>query len=200
MGEPKEKAAEAAPAAGGGGGKTIIMAVGASLVAVIAALIVFKMFFLPPLTKSTSEGEEGAEEEVAAEEGGGEHGGGGGGEHGEGEAAPKLDITFDELTSTVVMPSPDIPSSILVYQVVLYCANANAANLIEANKPRFAAKIRELHSYKKRAEFDTPQLESDIETAMVQECNAILQEILGKPSEKTRIKGADHLKFFVQDL
>lgn len=199
MGEPKEKAAEAAPAAGGGGGKTIIMAVGASLIAVIAALIVFKMFFLPPLTKSehSEEGEEGHEEEVAAEEGGGGGGGHGGGE---GEAAPKLDITFDELTSTVVMPSPDIPSSILVYQVVLYCANSNAASLIEANKPRFAAKIRELHSYKKRAEFDTPQLESDIETAMVQECNAILQEILGKPSEKTRIKGADHLKFFVQDL
>ncbi|MCC6152267.1 MAG: hypothetical protein IT367_00815 [Candidatus Hydrogenedentes bacterium] len=197
MGESKEKAAEAAPTVGGGSGKTIIMAVGASLIAVIAALVVFKMFFLPPLTKSehSEEGEEGQEEEVVAEEGGG--GGHGGGE---GAAAPKLDITFDELTSTVVMPSPDIPSSILVYQVVLYCANANAASLIEANKPRFAAKIRELHSYKKRAEFDTPQLESDIETAMVQECNAILQEILGKPSEKTRIKGADHLKFFVQDL
>lgn len=197
MGESKEKAAEAAPTVGGGSSKTIIMAVGASLIAVIAALVVFKMFFLPPLTKSehSEEGEEGQEEEVVAEEGGG--GGHGGGE---GAAAPKLDITFDELTSTVVMPSPDIPSSILVYQVVLYCANANAASLIEANKPRFAAKIRELHSYKKRAEFDTPQLESDIETAMVQECNAILQEILGKPSEKTRIKGADHLKFFVQDL
>ena len=198
MGEPKDKAAEAAPAAGGGSGKTIMMAVGASLIAVIAALVVFKMFFLPPLTKSehVEEGEEGQEEEVATEE----EGGGGGHGGGEGAAAPKLDITFDELTSTVIMPSPDIPSSILVYQVVLYCGNSNAASLVEANKPRFAAKIRELHSYKKRAEFDTPQLEADIETAMVQECNAVLQEILGKPSEKTRIKGADHLKFFVQDL
>ena len=198
MGEPKDKAAEAAPAAGGGSGKTIMLAVGASLIAVIAALVVFKMFFLPPLTKSehVEEGEEGQEEEVATEE----EGGGGGHGGGEGAAAPKLDITFDELTSTVIMPSPDIPSSILVYQVVLYCGNSNAASLVEANKPRFAAKIRELHSYKKRAEFDTPQLEADIETAMVQECNAVLQEILGKPSEKTRIKGADHLKFFVQDL
>jgi len=163
-------------------------------VSVIGALAVFYFVFVPKLAPPAhgEEGEEGHEEEVAAEEGGGGHG--------EGEAAPKLDITFDESTSTVVMPSPDIPSSILVYQVVLYCANANAATLVESNKSRFAAKIRELHSYKKRAEFDTPQLETDIETAIVQECNAILQDITGKPSEKTRIKGADHLKFFVQDL
>ncbi|MCC6795534.1 MAG: hypothetical protein IT366_10480 [Candidatus Hydrogenedentes bacterium] len=199
MGESKEKAAEAAPAAGGGSGKMIIIAAVSSVISVVAALAVVMLVIVPKLSAPAhgEEGEEGHEEEVAAEEGGGGGGGHGGGE---GEAAPKLDITFDELTSTVVMPSPDIPSSILVYQVVLYCANANAASLIEANKPRFAAKIRELHSYKKRAEFDTPQLESDIETAMVQECNAILQEILGKPSEKTRIKGADHLKFFIQDL
>ncbi len=199
MGEAKEKAAEVAPAAGGGGGKMIIIAVASSLVSVIGALAVFYFVFVPKLTPPAhgEEGEEGHEEEVAAEEAGG---GGGGGHGGGGEAAPKLDITFDESTSTVVMPSPDIPSSILVYQVVLYCANASAATLVESNKSRFAAKIRELHSYKKRAEFDTPQLESDIETAMVQECNAIVQELLGKPSEKTRIKSADHLKFFVQDL
>lgn len=199
MGESKEKPVEIAvvPA---GGSKMIIIAVASSLVSVIGALAVFYFVFVPKLAPPAhgEDTEEGHEEEAAAEEGGG-HGGGGGG-HGEGEAAPKLDITFDESTATVVMPSPDIPSSILVYQVVFYCANSSAASLVEANKPRFAAKIRELHSYKKRAEFDTPQLESDIETAMVQECNAILQEILGKPSEKTRIKGADHLKFFVQDL
>ncbi len=197
MGEAKEKAAEAVPAAGGGGSKMIIIAVASSLVSVIGALAVFYFVFVPKLTPPAhgEEGEEGHEEEVAAEEGGS-----GGGGHGGGEAAPKLDITFDESTATVVMPSPDIPSSILVYQVVLYCANANAATLVESNKSRFAAKIRELHSYKKRAEFETPQLENDIETAIVQECNAILQELLGKPSEKTRIKSADHLKFFVQDL
>lgn len=196
MGEPKEKPAEAAPAPSGGGGKMIMIAVGSSLISVIAALAVFYIVFVPKLAPP-AHGEEGEEAEVAAEEGGG-HGGGGG--HGEGEAPPKLTVEFDETTVTCVMQSPDIPASILLYQVALDCENASAASLIEANKARFTAKIRELHSYKKRAELDNPQLEQDILKAVVQESNVLLQAILGKPSEKTRVKDAYHIKFFIQDL
>ncbi|NUM53939.1 MAG: hypothetical protein HUU46_09875 [Candidatus Hydrogenedentes bacterium] len=199
MGEPKEKHAEAAPApAAGGGGKMIMIAVGSSLISVIGALAVFYFAFMPKLAPPAS-GEEGEEEEVAAEE---EAGGGGGGAHGGGggEAAPKLTVEFDETTVTCVMQSPDIPASILMFQIALDCANSSAASLIEANKARFAAKIRELHSYKKRAELDNPQLEQDILKAVVQESNALLQEITGKPSEKTRVKDAYHIKFFIQDL
>ena len=98
------------------------------------------------------------------------------------------------------MPSPDIPASILMFQVALDCTNSTAASLIEDNKTRFAAKIRELHSYKKRVELDNPQLEQDILKAVVQESNALLQEITGKPSEKARVKDAYHVKFFIQDL
>ena len=191
MGEPKEKPADAAPAASGGGGKMIMIAVGASLISVIAALAVFYFAFMPKLA-SPAHGEDGEDEEaaeVAAEEGG----------HGEG-GAPKLSVEFDDTTVTVVMPSPDIPASILMFQVALDCTNSTAANLVEANKTRFAAKIRELHSYKKRVELDNPQLEQDILKAVVQESNALLQEITGKPSEKARVKDAYHVKFFIQDL
>ena len=199
MADQKEKAPEAAPAPASGGGKTIMIAVGASLISVIAALAVFYIFLMPKIAPPKSgeeEGEEEATEEVAAPAEGGGHGG-----EGEGAAAPKLLIQFDETTVTCIMASPDTPASILLYQVALDCANANAASLIEANKPRFAAKIRELHSYKKQTELiNNPQLEQDILKGVVQESNALLQEILGKPSEKTRVKSAYHVKFFVQDL
>jgi hypothetical protein len=109
-------------------------------------------------------------------------------------------VDFDEMTVTVIMPSPDMPASILMFQVTLECTNAATAGLIEANKTKFAAKIRELHSYKKRAELDNPQLAQDILKAVVQESNALLQAITGKPSEKSRVKDAYHVKFFVQDL
>lgn len=191
MGEPKEKPAEAAPAPSGGGGKMIMIAVASSLISVVAALAVFYIVFVPKLAPP-AHGEDGEEEEVAAEGGGGGHGGA--------EAPPKLTVEFDETTVTCVMQSPDIPASILLYQVALDCENASAASLIEANKARFSAKIRELHSYKKRAELDNPQLEQDILKAVVQESNVLLQAILGKPSEKTRVKDAYHIKFFIQDL
>jgi len=197
MDEPKEKPAEAAPAAAGGGGKMVVIAVASSVISVIAALAVFYFVFMPKLS-SPAHGEGGGEEEAVeatAEEGGHE----GGGENGEG-AAPKLTVEFDETTVTCIMPAPDMPASILMFQVALECANSNAATLIESNKTRFAAKIRELHSYKKRAELDNPQLEQDILKSVVQESNALLQEITGKPSEKTRVKEAYHVKFFIQDL
>jgi len=193
MAEQKEKTAEPAPAAGGGAGKMIVIAVVSSVVSVIGALAVFYIVFMPKLAPPETEDGEEATEEVAAEEGGGE------GERGEG-GAPKLTVEFDETTVTCIMASPDVPASILMYQVALDCANSNAASLIEANKTRFAAKVRELHSYKKRAELDNEQLEKDILKAVVQECNALLQELLGKPSEKTRVKDAYHVKFFIQDL
>jgi flagellar basal body-associated protein FliL len=201
MAEGKEKAPEAAPA-GGGAGKMIMIGVASSLVSVVAALAVVYFVFVPKLAPPAhgEDGEEGEHEEVAAEEGGGEHGGGGGGGHGEESGPPKTSVEFDEATVTCIMQSPDMPASILMYQVVLDCANSNAATIIEANKTKFAAKIRELHSYKKRVELDNEQLEQDILKAVVQECNAMLQEILGKPSEKTRIKEAYHVKFFIQDL
>lgn len=199
MADQKEKAPEAAAPAGGGSGKMIVIAAASSLVSVIAALAIFYFALMPKLAPKPAgeDGEEGHEEEVAAAE---EGGGGGGHGGGEGGAAPKLTVEFDETTVTCIMASPDMPASILMYQVALDCANANAASLIESNKTRFAAKIRELHSYKKRAELDNEQLEKDILKAVVQECNALLQEIMGKPSEKTRIKDAYHVKFFIQDL
>ncbi|MBM3290157.1 MAG: hypothetical protein FJY92_08410 [Candidatus Hydrogenedentes bacterium] len=199
MSEQKDKAAEPAqPAAGGGAGKMIIIAVASSLVSVIAALAVFYIVVVPKLAPKPSgeEGEEGHEEEVAAEE----SGGGGGGHGGGGEAAPKLTVEFDDTTVHCVMASPDMPASILLYKVGLDCTNSNATGLIEENKSRFVAKIRELHSYKKRTELDNQQLEKDILKAVVQECNALLQEIMGKPSEKTRVKDAYHVKFFIQDM
>lgn len=196
MGEPKEKPAEAAPAPSGGGGKMILIAVASSLVSVIAALAVFYLVFVPKLAPP-KESEDGEAVEAAADEGG--HGSGHGGGHGDGASA-KSTVDFDETTVTVIMPSPDMPASILMFQVTLECTNAATASLIEANKTKFAAKIRELHSYKKRAELDNPQLAQDILKAVVQESNALLQSITGKPSEKSRVKDAYHVKFFVQDL
>lgn len=196
MGEPKEKPAEAAPAPAGGGGKMIMIAVASSLISVIGALAVFYFVFVPKLAPAPAHGEDGEEMEMEAAAEGGGHGGG----HGEGAEPAKLSVEFEDTTVTVIMPSPDMPASILLYQVVLDCTNSSAASLIEANQTRFAAKIRELHSYKKRAELDNPQLEQDILKAVVQESNAILQEIMGKPSEKTRVKDAYHVKFFIQDM
>ncbi|HRI86777.1 MAG TPA: hypothetical protein PLJ47_01970 [Candidatus Hydrogenedentes bacterium] len=195
MGEPKEKEGEgAAHGGGGGGGKTIVMALVSSLISVCIALGVFYVMFMPKLAEQPH-GEEGEEEEAHAEE---DAGGGHGGGHG--EEPVSLTITFDEATSTVIMPSPDMPASILVYKVAMDCGNSSARTLVEANKSRFTAKIRELHSYKKREELDNPQLEQDILKAVVQESNAILQELLGKPSEKTRVVAAYHEKFFIQDM
>ncbi len=187
MDGPKEKPAQAAPAAAGGGARMIIIAVASSLISVIAALAVFYFAFMPKLS-GPAQGEEAVE--AAGEEGG---------EHGEGPA-PNLTVEFDDITVTCIMPSPDMSASILMFQIALDCANANAVTLIESNKARFAAKIREVHSYKKRLELDNPQLEQDILKSVVQESNALLQEITGKPAEKTRVKEAYHVKFFIQDL
>lgn len=195
----KDKEPEPAPApASGGGMKMILIPVAASLISVVGALAVFYVFFMPKLSGASAgeHGEEDAEEEIAVEEGGGGHGGG----HGESKGPTSLTIDFEEALATLIMPSPDMPASVLSYQVSVTCSNQTARTLIEANKSRFVAKFRELHSYKKREEVDNPQLEQDIVKAIVQESNALLQEIMGKPSEKTRVVSAYHTKFFVQDF
>ncbi|MDZ4860696.1 MAG: hypothetical protein SGI88_17095 [Candidatus Hydrogenedentes bacterium] len=194
MGESKDKEPAAAAAPAGGGGKTILLALVSSLVSVVAALAVFYFVFMPKLADAP-EGEEGEEHEVEAEAEDGGHGGGG---HGE-EATTSLAVSFEESFATLIMPSPDMPASVLLYKVTIDCGNSNAKGLIEAHMPRFVAKIRELHSYRKREEVDNPQLEQDILKSIVQESNAILQELLGKPSEKTRVVAAYHEKFFIQD-
>lgn len=204
MGESKEKGQEAAPApAGGGGGKMIIMMAVTSLISVAVALAIVYLVIVPKLNSGAKSGEEGGDEEevAAAAPAEGEGGGHGeGGEGGESSGPPSLKISFDEGLATVVMPSADVPSSILQYKVTLVCGNMAARNLVEANKERLTAKIRELHSYKKREELTNPQTEKDIEKQILQDCNAILQELLGKPSEKTRIVEVYHEKFFIQDM
>ena len=175
----------------------MIMMMGITSVISVAVALAIVYFVVVPKLSHAPAGEEGAEpeEEVAEPAEGGGHGGG------EGKSEPTtLVVSFDESYSTLVMPSPDIPASILQYKISLDCGNMTAKNLVEANKARFTAKIRELHSYKKRAEVDNPQLEQDILKQVVQESNAILQELTGKPSEKTRVVAAYHEKFFVQDL
>ena len=176
----------------------IIIGLSSVLVAVIIAVVVFNFVLRPRLADPTIPVEPKHESEIPA---------------------TAVTVPFDEAFTTVIMPSPDIPASTLLYKVSLECSNAAAAAKVKANVPRFPAIIRKFHSYRSRQELDDPLVEQSIAKQIQQEANKILKE-LPAPSasgggghgeaeapeiseeelKESRISAVFHEKFFVQDM
>ncbi|MBX7257142.1 MAG: flagellar basal body-associated FliL family protein [Candidatus Hydrogenedentes bacterium] len=182
----------------------ILIGVVAVLGAVVVAVVVFNFVLRPRLTDTPKPAE--AEEE----------------KHESKIPATAVTVPFDEAFTTVIMPSPDMPASTLLYKVSLECSNQAAAEKVKANMARFTAIIRKMHSYKSRQELDDPFVEQSIEKQIQQEANRILKELpvpaptgggeggghgggeSAAPAEsdggEERITAVFHEKFFVQDM
>lgn len=109
-------------------------------------------------------------------------------------------LTFEDSYVTLIMPKPEMAASILQYQVSIDCSNEATRALVEKAMDRFVAKIRELHSYKKREEVDDPLVEESIRRQIQIEGNKIIQEMQAKPDPANRITGVYHRKFLVTDM
>lgn len=155
----------------------IIAAAGTVLVAATAAVLVFAFVIKPRMAAAT--------EEKAPTS----------------PLANAVSVPFDEAYVTLIMESPDIPSSILQYKVTMDVSNQETADLIARFKPRFIALIREAHSYRRRDEMTSdPMLEKSILRQVQQESNKMLQELQPTPKEQNRIIDVYHEKFFIQDM
>ncbi len=182
MEKPKEEKPQPAPKSSKL--PLILMAAGAICVAIVAGVAVFVFVLRPRLTAEPPKTGEGAH----------------------GKAAQAVTVSFDESYATVIMPSPDLPASTLLYKVTLECSGPKTAEKINSNKARFTAKIRELHSYKNRKELDDPLVEQGICRQIQEEANKILKQIPDLPeakkesTEESRVTAVFHEKFFVQDM
>jgi len=198
MAEPSKE--EAKPSAKGKSSLTpIIIGAVAVLGAVIVAVVVFNFVLRPRLTDAKPPEPEKKESDIPA---------------------TAVTVPFDEAFTTVLMPSPDMPASTLLYKVSLECSNAAAAAKVKANMARFTSIIRKFHSYKSRQELDDPLVEQSIAKQIQQEANKVLKElpmpaaaggegghgesggaeISEKDIEEARISAVFHEKFFVQDM
>lgn len=108
-------------------------------------------------------------------------------------------VPFDEAFTTVIMPSENMLASTLLYKVSLECSNQETADLVTSHMPQFVALIRKLHSYKTRAELDDPLVEESIRKQILQEGNALLDELQGGENPENRIVAVYHEKFYIQD-
>ncbi len=108
-------------------------------------------------------------------------------------------VPFEEAFTTVIMPSENMLASTLLYKVSIECSNQETADLVTGHMPRFVAMIRKLHSYKTRAELDDPLVEESIRKQILQEGNALLDELQGGENPKNRIVAVYHEKFYIQD-
>lgn len=199
MAEPKE---EQKAAKGKSSLTPILIGVVAVLGAVVVAIVVFNFVLRPRLTDAPASAKVEKHESTIP--------------------ATAVTVPFDEAFTTVIMPSPDMPASTLLYKVSLECSNQAAADKVKANMARFTAIIRKMHSYKSRQELDDPLVEQSIEKQIQQEANRILKE-LPTPSAaaggeggghggggaapaghgdggEERITAVFHEKFFVQDM
>ncbi len=196
MAEPK--AEQQAPAKAKTNLMPILIGLSSVLVAVIIAVVVFNFVLRPRLADSTAPEAPKHESEIPA---------------------AAVTVPFDEAFTTVIMQSPDMPASTLLYKVSLECSNAAAAAKVKANMPRFIAIIRKFHSYRTRQELDDPLVEQSIAKQIQQEANKILKElpmpaasgggghgesaapeISEEEIKESRISEVFHEKFFVQDM
>ncbi|MBI5095118.1 MAG: hypothetical protein HZB26_22115 [Candidatus Hydrogenedentes bacterium] len=155
---------------------------GVAIVAAVLAVAVFLFVIKPKLTAEP--GAEGAVEEK-----------GGKGK----EAEVITPVQFDPAMTTILMNDPNVPASILMFQVSMECANAETAELVKQHKSKFAAMLSELHSYRHREELNDPATKKSIEKVALQKANDILQQYLVKPDPKIKIVDVFHESWVVED-
>ncbi len=110
-------------------------------------------------------------------------------------------VTFEESFTTVIMPEPNYPASLLMFKVALECANPETAELVRRHEARFNDMLTELHSFRTREELNDPNIKREIQQQAVQRANEILERlpVNAQGGDRPRVTDVFHERFAIQD-
>ncbi len=114
-------------------------------------------------------------------------------------SAEAVTLSFEESFTTVIMSNPNIPASLLLFQVTLECANADTAAVISRHQPRFRDMLTQLHSFRTREELNDPQVKESIQRMARDRANELLQRLPADPAKDLRVTDVFHERFAIQD-
>ncbi|MBN2309315.1 MAG: flagellar basal body-associated FliL family protein [Candidatus Hydrogenedentes bacterium] len=177
----EEQEGQQQPAGGGMPGivRKVGVIVAIVLVAVIAALLVFNFVLKPMLADKPDEPEAPPEDKIPL---------------------TAVTVEFEKTYASVVMSDPNLPSSTLLYQVSLECANEVTRALVERNMARFKDMLGDLHRNRTREELDDPLVLDGIKAQALQKANEILRRLQDPVDPTVRVTAVLYLEFYIQDL
>lgn len=109
------------------------------------------------------------------------------------------DIDFGEDVITLPQTDPNIPASILLYNISMKCSNEETLKLVEEDKAYFKEMLADLHRYKKREELDDPVVKENIKKEALKKANERLEKLQVEPNEEIKVLEVTHTKFMVAD-
>jgi flagellar basal body-associated protein FliL len=113
-----------------------------------------------------------------------------------------VEVPFETTYVNLLMPSEDMPASMLLFAITLSCANQATADIIRLHRARFSDVIMKLHDGRTRSEVmsDPRVLKESIQKQVVQETNQVLRRLQGNQvNEHIRVIDALHTQFYASD-
>ncbi|HIJ66288.1 MAG TPA: hypothetical protein HPP77_10100 [Candidatus Hydrogenedentes bacterium] len=111
-----------------------------------------------------------------------------------------VSLEFEQSTTHMIMPEPDMPASYLAFKVTLVCANPRTAALIEKQRPLFRSTINNCHSFLHRDDCDDRALQESVQKQILQKANELLRELQERPDPEIRVIRVVHEDWMVSDI
>ena len=186
---------EQAPEAQGGAGKALFwkvgVVVGTVLIMMTAALLVFTLVVNPRLQGGPEDPIPGPDEPNQSK-----------------IPATAVMVDFDEAIVAAVMSDPNLPTSMLLYQISLECSNQTTAGIVARGKAHFIDMLGELHRGRTREELEDGGVRDGIRSLALQKSNELLRrlqtqeedEAEAKAGVRNRVTAVLYIQFTLTDM